>query len=101
MVFVSTLIISVSGCKKCFHFYNECVLCTYADSLQMVSRRFCRDSFNTQSQFESAISADSAVGYVCSATASTYTYDFCSNQAGKGTYPDYFNQGNKIKCDEK
>jgi hypothetical protein len=66
-----------------------------------MSHTLCRDSFNTESHFNTAISFDTSHGYICTATSPTYTHDFCVNKAGEETYPDYFNKGNKIKCDEK
>jgi hypothetical protein len=101
MVSVSTFILSSAGCKQCFHCYNECVTCLYTDSVQTLSHTLCRDSFNTVSHYQSVIANDTSNGYVCTKSAPTYTYDFCVNKAGKENYPDYFNKGNKIKCDEK
>ena len=101
MLSVSTLLFVSPACKKCFHCYNECVRCTYTDSVQTLSHTLCKDSFNTQSHYESAITADTASGFVCNHTSPTFIDDFCVNKAGEETYPDYFNKGNKIKCDEK
>lgn len=101
MLSVSIFILLSPGCKKCFHCHNECVSCLYNDSIQILSHTLCKDSFNTQSHFDAAISTDTASGYICTSTSPTYTYDFCVNKAGEETYPDYFNKGNKIKCDEK
>jgi hypothetical protein len=101
MISVSVFLLSSSACKKCFHCYNECVQCIHTDSLQTLARTLCRDSFNSVALYNAAIAADTASGYICTSTASTYTYDFCVNKAGEETYPDYYNKGNKIKCDEK
>jgi hypothetical protein len=101
MLSVASLTFLASACKKCFHCYNECLSCTYADSSSVATQTYCRDSFNTDSHYQSAVNLLISNGYVCSSTASTYTRDFCVNKAGEETYPDYYNKGNKIKCDEK
>jgi hypothetical protein len=61
----------------------------------------CKDSFNTASQYNAAIAADTSIGYTCTATAPTYDYDFCTNQPGKDSYLNYYNKGKKVTCDEK
>ncbi|MES2620726.1 MAG: hypothetical protein V4615_07735 [Bacteroidota bacterium] len=101
MICIPSFLVLTPGCKKCFHCYNECVLCSLSDSTQIFTHTLCNDSFSNQLQYQAAISSDTSIGYSCVAAASTYTYDFCVNNPGKETYSDYFNKGNKIKCDEK
>lgn len=90
-----------AACKKCFHCFNDCQQCTLTVGTHSFSHVLCRDSFATEQQYKAAITADSAYGYVCAATASTYNYDFCTNQSGEEPYPAYFNKGGKATCNEK
>ncbi len=95
------LLFFISGCKKCYHCYNTCQQCTRIVNGHAFSETLCIDSFGSKAEYEAAITADTSIGYTCTTTAPTYNYDFCSNQPGKETYPNYFNQGNRSTCDEK
>ena len=75
--------------------------CSITVNTNTFSHVLCRDSFNTENQFNAAISVDTGLGYTCAATAPTYQYDFCSNQAGEDSYPNYFNKGKRVTCDPK
>lgn len=95
------LLLLANSCKKCFQCTNECVKCSITVGSNVFTDVICRDTFNTVAQYEAAIAADTGLGYVCTSTAPTYDYDFCTNQAGKEPYPSYFNKGNKVTCNEK
>jgi len=95
------LLIGFSACKKCFHCYNACQQCSIVINSHTFSHVLCVDSFSSQSEFNAAISSDTAIGYICTATTPTYSYDFCSNQPGESYYPTYFNKGNRATCNEK
>ena len=97
---INFLVVS-EGCKQCFHCYNECVQCTYTDSLQMLTHVLCKDSFDSPAQYFTAVSADTSNGYICASAFPTYTHNFCVNKPGEDNYPDYYNKGKKINCDEK
>lgn len=101
MVSVSTLLLPNSGCKKCFHCYNECVSCNIADSTGARTVVLCNDSFHNQAEYTAAVSAITSSGNTCASVSSTYIYNFCVNRPGEKMYPDYFNKGNKIECNEK
>ncbi len=91
----------LSGCKKCFHCYNACTLCAITISGHTFTETYCVDSFTSAAEYNAAIAHDTAIGYTCGATTPSYSYDFCVNQPGEETYPNYFNKGNRATCDEK
>ncbi|HRG90807.1 MAG TPA: hypothetical protein PLW44_17415 [Chitinophagales bacterium] len=96
-----TLIISFSACKKCFRCYNDCQQCILTINNRNFYKTLCSDSFNTRSEYNAALAADSAYGYVCAPTSPTYDYDYCTNQPGKDSYTDYFTKGGRATCDAK
>ncbi len=100
-LFAVLLLLFAGSCKKCFTCANECVRCSQTLNGHEFSHTLCKDSFNTDAQFAAAISADSAIGFVCSPTTPTYSRDFCVNKPGEEDYPNYFNKGQKIDCREK
>lgn len=91
----------LTGCKKCFHCTNSCQQCAITINSHTFTQTLCVDSFNSVTEYNAAIAHDTAIGYTCAATNPTYSYDFCVNQPGEKTYPDYFNRGNKATCNEK
>lgn len=99
--FVLSIALSISSCKKCFHCYNACTLCAINISGLTFTNTYCVDSFNSAAEYNAAIAYDTTIGYTCAATTPSYNYDFCVNQPGAETYPNYFNKGNKATCDEK
>ena len=90
-----------TGCKKCFHCTNACTLCERTISGHTFTKTLCTDSFSNTAAYKAAITQDSAIGYTCTSTASTYNYDYCANQSGSKSYLDYFNKGNRVTCNEK
>ncbi|MFN8298573.1 MAG: hypothetical protein U0T75_05655 [Chitinophagales bacterium] len=95
------LTIAFSSCKKCFTCHNTCVQCSITVGSNNFSHTLCRDSFNTEAEYNAAIATDTAAGYTCGSTAPTYSYDYCVNQPGEESYQNYFNKGKKVTCDEK
>ena len=84
--FVSTLY--WTGCKKCYQCHDTCKKCVLMDSIFIVSTQvICTDSFSSISAFNAAVSADSAMGYVCTATTSAYNKSFCSNKPSRPGLP--------------
>jgi hypothetical protein len=61
----------------------------------------CQDSFASSEQFLLAIAADTAMGYICTSTGSTYNQTFCSNKPGETYYPTYYDMGGRLTCTEK
>lgn len=96
-----TFIISFSACKKCFHCYNSCQQCVITINNRNFYETLCVDSFNSKAEFDAAIAADTALGYVCGPTASTYDYEYCTNQPGKDSYLNYYTKGGRATCEEK
>lgn len=94
-------LVTFESCKKCFHCHNDCVLCTTTVNNQLFADTLCNDDFNTPQQFADAIANDTAAGFTCNTMPSTYSYEFCVNNPGAEEYPNYFNKGKKVKCDEK
>lgn len=101
ILFLLAIVLSVGSCKKCFHCVNECVQCSITVNSNIFSHVVCRDSFNTVSEYDNALAADTGLGYICTSTAPTYNYDFCVNQSGEESYLNYFNKGKKVTCNEK
>jgi hypothetical protein len=101
LLFLFLILLFAAGCKKCFKCYNECVLCSKTVNSHTFLDTLCNDSYNNLPEFETAITFDTATGYVCNEMPSTYSYDFCVNKPGEEDYPNYFNKGKKVKCDEK
>ncbi|MFN8323021.1 MAG: hypothetical protein U0T74_10220 [Chitinophagales bacterium] len=101
LLLLGSLLLAINSCKKCFHCFNDCVQCTITVNSNVFSHVVCRDSFNTVTEYNNAISADTGLGYICLPTASTYDYDFCVNQPGEESYLNYFNKGKKVTCNEK
>lgn len=95
-------IIYWSGCKKCYQCQDTCVKCVLMDSgVVILTQVICSDSFSTLPAFHAAVSADSAMGFVCSATASAYNKNFCSNKPGETDYLNYYNEGGTATCTAK
>jgi hypothetical protein len=99
--FIVTVLLFSAGCKKCYRCFNECVQCTVVVNNNTFGHVLCQDSFNTPEQYQAAIAADTGLGYTCVSTASTYDYDFCTNEPGKDSYLNYYNKGKKVTCNEK
>jgi hypothetical protein len=100
--FLFMLSIWVNSCKKCYTCTNTCQQCTYRDSgVVVIQFTLCRDSFASDQQFQAAISADSALGYFCTATTPTYNESFCSNKPGEAYFPSYYNRGGRVTCVEQ
>jgi hypothetical protein len=90
------------SCKKCYTCTNTCQLCAYQDSAgAAVQFTLCQDSFASNQQFQAAIAADSALGFVCRAAASTYNESFCTNKPGEAYFPGYYNRGGRVNCVEQ
>ena len=89
------------GCKKCYHCQNACERCVYTGSNFTLSQTVCRDSFTTVAEYDTTIAINTALGYVCTATAPTYNEDFCVNKPGEANYPDYYNKGGRVTCTPK
>ena len=101
LVVVFAVIIYSAGCKKCYTCQNACVQCLATYNGHTFSKVLCRDSFGTDAQYNAAIAADTLQGYICTATASTYKYDFCVNKPGEENYPSYFDHGGRAPCTPK
>jgi hypothetical protein len=90
------------GCKKCYQCQDTCKKCVLTDSIFVVSTKVvCSDSFSSIPAFDAAIAADSALGYVCTATASAHNKNFCSNKPGNQDYLNYYNEGGTANCTAK
>jgi hypothetical protein len=103
-LFFIALFVSIlywAGCKKCYSCQNSCKLCTLTISNHAFTQTICRDSFATEASYQAALAADSADGYVCTATSPTYSRDYCVNQPGDKSYLDYYNQGGRATCTPK
>lgn len=99
VVFLALL--ASTGCKKCYRCVNECSVCTITVGANAFSKSYCSDSFNTATEYRNALSADSASGYVCARSASTYNYEFCVEKNGEEQYLYYFSKNKKVTCNEK
>lgn len=93
--------LAVSSCKKCYTCTNECVQCSIVVGSNTFSHVLCKDSFETTTDYNAAIAADTGLGYSCNSIAPTYTYDFCVNKPGEENYVNYFDRGNRLTCTEK
>jgi hypothetical protein len=99
---LSAVIIYSVGCKKCYTCQNTCLKCTAAINGHVSTQVLCRDSFADDGAYNAAYTADTGMGYICTATASTYTYDFCENQPGvKNGDTSYFDHGGRAPCTVK
>ena len=92
------VIIYSAGCKKCYTCQNTCVLCSATYNGHTTTQVLCRDSFGTDAQYNAAVATDTGFGFVCTATASTYKYDFCVNKPGEEDYTSYFDHGGRAPC---
>ena len=104
--FIITLLIAAAlyfgGCKKCYQCQDTCKKCVLMDSTFIVATQvICTDSFSSIPAFNAAIAADSALGYVCTATTPSYNKNFCSNKPGDQDYLNYYNQGGTAVCTAK
>jgi hypothetical protein len=52
-------------------------------------------------EYNAEISADTAFGYTCANTASTVTFEECTNKPGRDPYETYYNKGGKLNCQDK
>jgi hypothetical protein len=104
---LAVTLVAVNSCKKCFTCSNECVACSIdvlnpSDSTYVTySHTLCRDSFASELEYNAEISADTAFGYTCANTASTVTFEECTNKPGRDPYETYYNKGGKLNCQDK
>jgi hypothetical protein len=91
------LLAPFQSCQKCFTCQNVCKTCTLKDSADVIiaSATFCSDTANYYK-------ADSlrARGYICDTSASSFTKDFCNNNAGGDNYTNYYNE-KQFRCKNK
>lgn len=95
---VFAVVLYCAGCKKCYTCKNECIQCVATYNGHVFSQVLCRDSFNSDAAYNAAMVHDTTLGYTCSATAPTYSYDFCVNKPGEENYTSYFDHGGRAPC---
>ena len=95
---VFTVVMYSTSCKKCYTCKNECIQCVATYNGHVFSQVLCRDSFNSDAAYNAAMAHDTTLGYTCSATTPTYSYDFCVNKPGEENYTSYFDHGGRAPC---
>ena len=101
LLFIISLFAVISwsaGCKKCYTCQNTCLKCVATYGNHVFTQVLCRDSFNTDADYNAAFTKDTAFGYICTATTPTYTYNFCVNKPGGEDYTAYFDHGGRAPC---
>ena len=94
VVFLTIVIFSTSGCKKCIECKNVCYDCGPTANI------LCSSDFPSQAAFDALIVSVESTGRTCNITTSTKNFDVCDKPSTVKNFQDYY-EALLYKCEAK